>query len=261
MKYYDIFDSENGYSTGTLLYFEREKAFIVELDDGLDEWTAPLLFTAYVKRGIFTIPRDVSLAWVRERIIPSNRQNINQILKNHKLKEYDEMKFLEISEGKCSQDSLIVKKAEVLPEYVKKRMQHNLSDVVISDDSLLVFFKDDTVRKASFKKLYLMDGAEKLKNNSQLLESGRVGAGGYYVTFNNSIDIPAAGLYKAGTKLPLKKSDFLNFVRKNILDTSEVCGMLECSRQNLAYMLNKDILKPIKEDVKGNLYLKGDVLL
>ena len=37
--------------------------------------------------------------------------------------------------------------------------------------------------------------------------------------------------------------------------------MLECSRQNLAYMLNKDILKPIKEDVKGNLYLKGDVLL
>lgn len=261
MKYYDIFDSENGYSTGTLLYFEREKAFIVELDDGLDEWTAPLLFTAYVKRGIFTIPRDVSLAWVRERIIPSNRQNINQILKNHKLKEYDEIKFLEISEGKCSQDSLIVKKAEVLPEYVKKRMLHNLSDVVISDDSLLGFFKDDTVRKVPFEKIYLMDGAEKLKNNSRLLESGRVGAGGYYVTFNNSIDIPAAGLYKAGTKLPLKKSDFLNFVRKNILDTSEVCGMLECSRQNLAYMLNKDILKPIKEDVKGNLYLKGDVLL
>ena len=260
MKYYDIFDNENGYSVGTLLYFEREKVFIVELADGLDEWTAPLLFTAYVKRGIFTIPRDVSLAWIRERIIPSNRQNINQILKNHKLKEYDEIRFLEISEGKCSQDSIVIKKTEMLPEYVKKRMQHNLSEVVISDDSLLAFFADDTVRKLTFEKLYQIDGAEKLKSNRPLLESGRVGAGGYYVTFNNSIDIPAAKLYKAGTKLPLTRSDFLNFVRKNILDTTEVCDILECSRQNLAYLINKDQLRPIKEDVKGNLYQKGDVL-
>ena len=260
MKYFDIFDNENEYSVGTLLYFEREKAFIVELADGLDEWTAPLLFTAYVKRGIFTIPRDVSLAWVRERIIPSNRQNINQILKNHKLKEYDEIKFLEISEGKCSQDSLIIKRSEILPDYVKKRMQRNLSEVVISDDSLLVFFEDNTSRKIPFEKLYKIDGSEKLMNNAQLLESGRVGAGGYYITFNNSIDIPAAELYKTGTKLPLSKSDFINFVRKNILDTSEVCDILECSRQNLAYLINKDQLRPIKEDVKGNLYQKGDVL-
>ena len=260
MKYFDIFDSENGYSVGILLYFEREKAFIVELADGLDEWTAPLLFTAYVKRGILTIPRDVSLAWVRERIIPSNRQNINQILKNHKLKEYDEIKFLEISEGKCSQDSLIIKKSETLPEYVNKRMRTNVSDVVVSDDSILVFFTDDILTKVPFEKLYQIDGDEKLTDNRPLLESGRVGAGGYYVTFNNSIDIPAAELYKAGTKLPLTKSDFLNFVCKNILDTSEVCSMLDCSRQNLAYLLNKELLKPIKEDVKGNLYQKGDVL-
>lgn len=260
MKYFDIFDSENGYSVGTLLYFEREKVFVVELDSDLDEWTAPLLFTAYVKRGIFTIPRAVSLAWIRERIIPSNRQNINQILKNHKIKEYDEIKFLEISEGKCSQDSLVIIRSEILPAYVKKRMQHNISDVVISDDSLLVFFADNTSRKIPFEKLYNIDGVEKLMNNAQLLESGRVGAGGYYVTFNNSIDIPAAELYKTGTKLPLTMSDFNNYVRKNILDTSEVCSILECSRQNLAYLLNKDLLKPIKEDVKGNLYQKGDVL-
>ena len=259
MKYFDIFDSENGYSVGTLIYFEREKAFITELVSGLDEWSAPLLFASYVKRGILTIPRDVSLAWIRERIIPSNRQNINQILKNHKLKEYSEIKFLEISEGKCSQDSLIIKKTEVIPEYVKKRMQSNISDVLVSDDSLLVFFKDDTLRKIPQEKLYKIDGAGKLQNNRLLLESGKAGAGGYYVTFNNSIDIPAAELYKTGIKLPLKKSDFINFVRKNILDTSEVCSMLECSRQNLNYLINKDLLKPIKENVKGNLYQKGDV--
>jgi len=42
-------------------------------------------------------PRDLSFLWVKERIIPSGRQNISAILKNHKMDAYDEMKFLELS--------------------------------------------------------------------------------------------------------------------------------------------------------------------
>ena len=42
--------------------------------------------------------------------------------------------------------------------------------------------------------------------------------------------------------------------------TTEACDSLQCSRQNLAYMVKKEQIDPIKEDVKGNLYLKGDVL-
>lgn len=259
MKCFDIFDTENGFSVGTLLYYEWEKVFIIELVSGLDEWTAPLLFTAYVKRGILTIQRDMSLAWVRERVIPSNRQNINMILKTHRLKEYDEIKILEISEGKCSQDSLIVKKIVDIPKYVKKRMERNLTDVLVSDDSLILFFMDNSVRKISFDKLYNISEAEKLKDNRMLLESGRVGAGGYYATFNNSIDIPAAKLYQTGVKLPLRRGDFVNFVKKNMMDTSEACRILECTRQNLSYMVNKGSLKPVKEDVKGNLYQKGNL--
>ena len=36
--------------------------------------------------------------------------------------------------------------------------------------------------------------------------------------------------------------------------------ILECSRQNMAYMVKQEQLTPLKEDVKGNLYLKKDVL-
>ena len=96
MKSYDIFDNERHISIGTLLYFDKEKTFIAELDDGLDEWDAPLMLSGFVKKGIYTIPRDISKLWVTERIIPSDRQNIAAILSNHKLKEYDEIKFLEI---------------------------------------------------------------------------------------------------------------------------------------------------------------------
>ncbi len=38
------------------------------------------------------------------------------------------------------------------------------------------------------------------------------------------------------------------------------CNILECSRQNIAYMVKQQHLVPIKENVKGNLYLKGDIL-
>ncbi|MBE5823263.1 MAG: DNA-binding protein [Butyrivibrio sp.] len=54
--------------------------------------------------------------------------------------------------------------------------------------------------------------------------------------------------------------DFLSFTKYNIVDTSDSCMILECSRQNLAYMVKQEQLTPLKEDVKGNLYLKKDVL-
>ena len=54
-----------------------------------------------------------------------------------------------------------------------------------------------------------------------MFQSGKVGTGGYSVTFNDSIDIPAAILYESGVYIPLKLKDFIAFVQKNILDTSD----------------------------------------
>ena len=60
MKAYEIWDDENQLSIGVLQYFDKEQRYIIELQENLDEWTAPLLFTNYVKRGIYTIPRQES---------------------------------------------------------------------------------------------------------------------------------------------------------------------------------------------------------
>ena len=56
MKIYEIFDDENKISIGVLLYYEKQRSFIIELQDNLDEWSAPLLLTNFVKKGIYTIP-------------------------------------------------------------------------------------------------------------------------------------------------------------------------------------------------------------
>ncbi len=256
MKAYEIKDSRTG--IGILLYFEKSKTFIIELRDDLDEWTAPLLFSGPVKKKIFTMPRDISKAWVEERIIPCDRQNINDILTNHHLKEYDALRLLELSQGRCAQDDLIVRKIDNLPDYVTDRMERNVVDVVVMDENRgLCFFADDTVRIVELK---VLDGFDRIKNNAGLLESGRVGCGGYYVTFNDSIDYPASVFYEKGRLIPLTRDDFITFMSKNVLDTTQSCRLLNCSRQNLSYLVRQGSIQAAKPDVNGNLYLKGDVI-
>ncbi len=261
MRIFEIYDEENNTSLGTLLYYQREKTFLVELVDGLDEWTAPFMFSTYARKGIYTIPRDISFLWVQERIIPSTRQNISSILKTHKLKEYDEMKFLELSHGRCCQDRLAIRELSMLPDYIITRQKRNLIDCTVLDDrNILCFFADNQTRKIDLTKLDNEDVTEKVCKNQQLLRSCMVGTGGYYITFNDSIDVPAADLHDAGQSVPLTLADFITFTCNNIIDTGECCRELSCTRQNLAYMTDHGLFEPIKMNARGNLYLKGNVL-
>jgi hypothetical protein len=260
MKTYEIYDRENDLSVGVLLYYEKEKSFIIELAPDLDEWTAPLLLTAQVKRGVYTIPRDISFLWVKGRVVPSERQNIQAILRAHKLKEYDEMKLLEITEGRCPQDSMIIRRIDALPAYVTERRRKNLTDCLVSEhDYWICFFADDTVRKVSFLKLWANEGLQ-IPDNPELLRAAKVGTDGYFVTLDDAYDIPASVLYEAGTLIPLRPDDFTSYVTKNALDTSQSCELLECSRQNLSYLIKQGQLQPIREEVKGSLFRKGDIL-
>ncbi|MBR5407627.1 MAG: hypothetical protein IK111_08295 [Lachnospiraceae bacterium] len=261
MKAFEIIDEESRIPVGVLMYYEAEGAYIIELNDMLDEWSAPLLFTGYIKQGLYTIPRNISAMWVRERVIPSSRQNISNILANHKLRSYDEMKLLELSHGRCAQDSLYIRKLDELPGYVRERMTRNIKECIVSPGGYIIcFFADETVKRITLSDIEDVEGADKVTGNRELFMSGKVGIGGYSVVFNDSIDIPAHVLYGRGADLPLKLDDFITFVKDNILDTTECCKTLDCSRQNLSYMVGKNQLHPVKEGVKGNLYLKGDVL-
>lgn len=262
MKIFEMIDSEAHISVGCLLYYEREKSFIIELQDDLTEWTAPLLFAEAVKKNKYTVSRELSFLWVKERIIPSGRQNISSILANAKLSTYNEIDFLERSKGKCSQDGIFLRRLDSIPEFVAKRMQHNLVECVFCGDThYLCFFSDGTVRKINLQDLPETIDIGKIISNEQVLQSGHIAAGGYCITFNDSIDVPACLLYNAGIAIPLSLDDFLCFVQNNIVDSSESCAMLKCSRQNLSYLVAQKSLTPIKKDVKGNLYTKGNILV
>ena len=261
MRAYEIIDGEEKISVGCLLYFEKSKSFIIELREELDEWTAPLLFADKVKHGTYTIGRDLSRAWVNERVIPLGRQNIDSILSNARMQSYDEMTLLDKASGRCSQDNMYIKRLSLIPPFVENRMRHNLVECVpCKGYSLLCFFADGMVRKVGLSGLLSGgDDIRKVMSNDEVFESGHIAAGGYCVTFNDSIDIDASLLYESGVEIPLSMDDFKSFLRLNIVDSSECCEILDCSRQNLMNYLSKDQLVPVKKNVKGNLYTKGNV--
>ncbi|MBR3357951.1 MAG: DUF2442 domain-containing protein [Solobacterium sp.] len=145
---------------------------------------------------------------------------------------------------------------------MKERFKRNLTDCTLcSDYSLLCFFRDDTIRKVQLKDIPDDSGEiAKILRSSALFASAQITPGGYAVTFNNSIDLMAHELYTLGQPVPLQKEDFFSFLRNTILDTAEACELLECSRQNLAYLTRTEQLVPVRKEVRGTLYSKGDIL-
>lgn len=265
MKSYAIYDEEldETFAIGYLFYYEKSRSFVIELSADLDEWDAPLLFQRLVREKKYTVPRDISLLWVKERVIPSGRQNIGSILKNHKLKDYSEMALLSLSKGRCAQDNCYITEIseEKIPENIKDRMKKNLWECFPTEDNQIVcLFKDDIVKKVEISLLLeqYKDISYVLKNRT-LLDSVKVGAGGYSIIFNDSIEIQTSDLRRIGQTLPLTSKDFYNFVRRNVLDTTKTCDMLQCSRQNLSYLVKEEKIKPIIYGTKENLYLKGEI--
>ena len=87
-----------------LLYYEQEKQFYIELPENADAWETPLLLDSFVKRGETTVNSYWSKIWVQQRIVPIDRQNIGEILRDNHLKEYDEYELLMLAMGRCAQD-------------------------------------------------------------------------------------------------------------------------------------------------------------
>lgn len=265
MKSYAIYDEglERTVPIGYLFYYEKSAAFIIELCKDLDEWDAPLLFQKLISDGVYTVPREISLMWVKERVIPSGRQNIGAILKKYKMKEYNEMAFLVMSKGRCSQDECYIEEVSetALPEDIRNRMSKNLWECFVAEDKKLVcMFKDNMVKKVDLAKLaYKYKDISYVLNNEELLNSVKVVAGGYGITFNESIEIQTLDLQKNGLLLPLTAKDFYQFVSKNVMDTTKVCELLQCSRQNLSYLVKEKKISPVIYGTKENMYLKGEV--
>ena len=68
-----------------LLYYEMAKMFFIEIPEQTSEWEVPLLLSSFVKRKKYTVDAYWSKKWVQMRIIPPDRQNLGEILRENGL--------------------------------------------------------------------------------------------------------------------------------------------------------------------------------
>ncbi|WP_029201332.1 hypothetical protein [Oribacterium sp. NK2B42] len=109
MKRYRIANKRSkNKAVATLLYDEEKQEFKIEIPRGQDERKLPMLLRASASKGEYILNPKFSLLWVRNRLVPSERQNIGQFLKSYGLQNYREDLILEKTEGRSIQDDFVV---------------------------------------------------------------------------------------------------------------------------------------------------------
>lgn len=247
---------------GYLIYYEKPKAFYIELPDNADPWETPLLLSSFAKKGQYSINSYWSLQWVRERIVPPDRQNISRILYENNLPEYDEFSLLMLAMGRCEQDDYYLEEIRDVPELLLRRWQYRIEDVVpLENNRLLAFFRNGDVRITDIVPL-----SEKIPamapflRNPDLFSRVEVQPDGYGVIWNEEAALSDRELYEHGTPVPLTIQDFMSFIRSRVISTSEACELLDCSRQNISDLIRRGKLHPVRADAKSKLFLRNEVL-
>ena len=247
-----------------LLYYEKEKVFYIELPDNADPWETPLILSTFAKRNETTINAYWSKLWVQQRIVPSDRQNLGQILKENGLEEYDEFKLLMLANGRCEQDDyyLVPLTEESIEKQFEERYEHKVEDVVpLENAHLLVFFRNGNVKKCDAKGLLEKDKRYfAIWNNDEIFRKVSVQIGGYGIEWGNSCAISDETLFRNGMDVPLSLNDFRSFIKNRVVSTKEATDILDCSRQNIDDLVRRDKLHPIKTDAKNKLFLKTEVM-
>ncbi len=247
-----------------LLYYEIEKRFYIELPEGADPWQTPMLLDSFVKKGETTVNSYWSKIWVQQRIVPSDRQNLAQILKDNGLKEYDEFQLLMLAMGRCAQDDcyLVPLEENELPKQIRNRFSTRIEDVVsLESYCLLVFFRDGTVKKCDLREHFRKTkGFQVLLNREDYFYHIKLQPGGYGVEWDVNMSVSDTMLYRMGKKVPLSMNDLRRFITDRVVNVTEAAEILNCSRQNIDYLTKNGKLHPIKSTEKNTLYFKSEIL-
>ena len=248
---------------GILFYYRRQGRFYAELMPDLDEWSAPFIFSHFVKNGVFSIDSEWTKKWVMQRIIPPDRQNISDILRDNRVKEYDEYKLLLLSQGRCAQDELYIKAVDYddIPTEISERRNLSVRDVMVSPGrGVYVFFKNN---ETLFIEKSDLDGISR-EISSFISDDGRfrtvaVSPGGHGIIWNGDREVTAETLRRLGTHASLDYADIVGFVTDRTADTSEACEALSCSRQYTNQLVSAGRLHPVRDEASARLFLKSEL--
>ena len=265
MKLYAIRDDSMSPQSviGYLAHYEKSNTFVIELAPDLSAEDAPLFFSSFIKKETRTLDPQWSLCWVRQRIVPTDRQNLGMILRSNHLREYDEMKLLLLGHGRCAQDDCSIAPVtdSSLPFWMLQRHSRRLKMILpIRNFRMLAAYRDDSVIICNLSEfIHTERRYQILARDPERYEKAVITPGGSGLTWGSGLFLSAEELKSYGTALSLTLSDLLQFSDSTLLDTAQVCDMLGCTRQYVDSLVRQGKLQVIKQTGKARFYLKSDV--
>lgn len=256
---YNEYDKEK-HPVAYLIYYEKSECFYIEINKDANLSNLPMMLALFLEKGIYSMDSFWSKKWVCNRIIPTDRQNLGQILKANNIDYYDEYKLLIKSKGKCSHDDFCV---EEIPFYqientiLPERWQKHIKDFIIEEQSILVFYHDNITKKYEIGQL--TDRKEHQKYIREHLDEGELMPGGYEINWNDIVCIHIDKLRNSGEQINISLKYFEEFAKKNLINTAEACEILDCSRQNIEDLVKRNKLAPLHASAKNKMFLKSDI--
>ena len=179
------------------------------------------------------------------------------------MKEYNEFKLLQLSEGRCAQDELYlvrIHEKDINPE-IKNRLNEKILDVMpLKDNKVIVFYKNGESRTADIKKICGEDRLfGKILSDGDVFKNVRVSPGGNGIEWGEERFISAETLKAHGKRSDICYGDLVGFIRERLVDTAETAGMLNCSRQYIKQLSDKHKLTPVREGANSNIFMKSSI--
>ena len=268
MKAYAIRDASisKARDLAYLLYYESSGRFYIELREDVTEWEMPLLLSSFSRRGVYSVGHKWSAEWVALRIVPPERQNLGMILKEHHLEEYDPHALLVIADGRCAQDDCYIERLRegAFPETLRKRLQKKLEDLTLLGGSrILVTFRDGMIRHIDAADLQTeadTDGSGRLHAYRDGIRALAVRDGGQILALTGEKEVAAERVRLLGKEISLTRPEMHEYIRQNLVSTSQAAELLGCTRQNVADLVRRGRLTPFMKEGNTWLFLKSELI-
>lgn len=130
----------------------------------------------------------------------------------------------------------------------------------LSDMRLLVIFENGVIKLFDVRPIITDYPEYAALENPDLFALVKVEPGGYGVSWTPELDASEGELWENGVEIKgLSYDDLVAFVRHNVIETSDVTQILDCSRQNIDKLTKRQRLEPIKILDKTKLFLRSDI--
>lgn len=115
MREYTIKSTRRGrdYIWGTLFYSDKTAKFRLKFRcsaEDMQKDNPPAMIARFMTNGRTELDAELAKLWVCDRIIPKDRQNIADILRENQLTTYREIDMLELCMGRCTLDDIYLER-------------------------------------------------------------------------------------------------------------------------------------------------------